>query len=120
MNTAVQHHKENWAEWKTFATHLLNSMTASTKLGKIASSLLSLMDKPKLYIDLLCMCAFSKYFFTNHFKWLQGHKMEAHNFGFRSQDMAAHSFIMKTDLENLHELWKTQAAFNEFHASCWQ
>ena len=94
VNMASQHCKENWSEWKRYKTCLFSWTMASTKVEKLASSLLSLMEETQIYTDLLFICAFSKSFFVKHFKWLQGSDSNADNFGFRSHDMAVHSFVV--------------------------
>ena len=66
VNTAAQHLKKNWEQWKLFAAGCLNATTADTAAGKISSSILSLMDESKIYCDLLFICAYSKAFFTPH------------------------------------------------------
>jgi hypothetical protein len=51
VNTAVVHLIKHWEAWNTLAQKSLNSTKSDTKLGKIASSILSLMDEPKIRAD---------------------------------------------------------------------
>jgi hypothetical protein len=46
VNVAAQHLKDNWVQWRALAQGALNITTANTASGKIASSILCLMDQP--------------------------------------------------------------------------
>ena len=96
VNTAAKHLRENWADWAKFAERVRNSTTADSKMGKIARGVLSLMAEPKIYVDLLLVCAYSEAHFVEHFEWLQGHDNEAGDFGYRSRDMAVRSHFILT------------------------
>ena len=114
VNTAAQHLKKNWEQWKLFAAGCLNATTADTAAGKISSSILSLMDESKIYCDLLFICAYSKAFFTPHMEWLQGHDAVAKDFGYRSRDMATRSYIIHRDLTTMQANWETMPEYHEF------
>ena len=114
VNTAAQHLKKNWQQWRIFATGCLNATTADTAPGKISSSILSLMDESKIHCDLLFICAYSKAFFTPHMEWLQGHDDVAKDFGYRSRDMATRSYIIHRDLTTMQANWETMPEYHEF------
>lgn len=60
VNTAALHLKEHFEEWMAFR---------KKKTRLLAR--LSLGAEPKICCDLLFICAYSKAFFVEHFKWLQ-------------------------------------------------
>jgi hypothetical protein len=66
VNVAAQHLKDNWVQWRALAQGALNNTTANTAAGKIASSILSLMDERKIQCDLYFMVAFSRSYFVRH------------------------------------------------------
>ena len=114
VNTACQHLLENWDGWKRFAIACRNATTTKSRMGKITRGVLSRMNEPKFLVDLKFINAFSKAFFVNHFEWLQGHDEVAKDFGYLSRHMAVRSYIIKRDLLNLADGWKTHDDFAEF------
>jgi hypothetical protein len=72
---------------------------ADTKMGKIASGMLSMMAETKIYIDLLFVCSYSKVYFVEHFKWLQGYDDKACDFVYCSRNMAVRSYFIQKELE---------------------
>mgnify|MGYP006965230816 CR=1 FL=1 len=114
VNTAAQHLKNNWQQWRIFATGCLNATTADTAPGKISSSILSLMEEPKIYCDLLFICGYSKAFFVPHMEWLQDHDAIAGDFGYRARDMPVRAYIIVRDLTKMSTEWENMAEFKEF------
>ena len=114
VNTAAKHLEKHWDEWNEFASSLLASTKADTKLGQIASSILSLMVEDLIQADLQFVIAFSNAFFERHFKWLQAHDDIAKDFGYRSRDMPLRYFIITQEINDLKDNWRTNKHFDDF------
>ena len=94
MNVAGQHLKDNCAQWQGSPQGALNNLKANTAAGKIASSILSLMNETKIRCDLYFMVAFSRTYFVRHMKWLQMIDERAGDFGYVSRHMPVRSYLM--------------------------
>jgi hypothetical protein len=116
VNVAAQHLKDNWEAWKKLAQAALNATTASTAAGKIASSILSLMEEGKIKCDLFFMVAFSKVYFVKHMKWLQRVDDRAKGHGYISRHMPVRTYLITSELNRLSNDWETNTAFEEFVA----
>jgi hypothetical protein len=115
VNTAVVHLLEHWDKWQEIAQKSLNSSKSSTKVGKIASSILSLMDEPKLRADAEFVKAVSLSLFNHHLLWLQGYDEIAKDTGYRCRSMGERYYLMMEDLDKLHEGgWRENPAFADF------
>jgi hypothetical protein len=116
VNTAVVHLLENWESWREMAQKCLNASTSSTKLGKIASSILSLMAEPKIRADAEFVKAVSLSFFNRHLLWLQGYDEIAKDTGYRCRNMVERYFLMMEDLDKLggDGGWRENPAFADF------
>jgi hypothetical protein len=101
VNVAAQHLKDNWVQWRALAQGALNDTAANTAAGKIASSILSLMDETKIRCDLCFMVAFSRTYFVRHMKWLQMIDERAGDFGCVSRHMPVRTCLIVRDLEEL-------------------
>jgi hypothetical protein len=115
VNTAVVHLLENWDSWREMAQKCLNSSKSNTKLGKIASSMLSLMCEPKIRADAEFVKAVSLSFFNRHLLWLQGFDEIAKDTGYRCRNMVERYFLMMEDLDKLGDGgWRDNPAFADF------
>ena len=91
VNEAFKHLKKNWEGTIKRAHACLNATTSNTGEGKIASTILSLAEEPKIYWDLCFVCAYSKKFFVPHMKFFQAHDDIANDFGYRLRDCPVHA-----------------------------
>lgn len=97
----ICHVDEHFVGWKNFAERLLESTTVDTFMGKAASNLLSLIDEPKLYLDMTFVKGFSNCFFESQMGWLQDHDPVAQDYGFRSHDVSVRAFELITEFKDL-------------------
>jgi hypothetical protein len=114
VNVAAQHLKDNWVQWRALAQGALNNTTANTASGKIASSILSLMDETKIQCNLYLMVAFSRSYFVRHMKWLQIIDERAGDFGYLSCHMPVRTYLIIHDLDNLANGWEDDHHYKEF------
>jgi hypothetical protein len=114
VNVAAQHLKDNWVQWRALAQGALNSTTVNTASGKIASSILSLIDETKIRCDLYFMVAFSQSYFVRHMNWLQMIDKRAGNLGYLSRHMPVTTYLIIHDLDNLANGWEDYHHYQEF------
>jgi hypothetical protein len=118
VNTAVVHLLTYWVEWKTLAQKCVNSHRSGTKVNKIASSIRSLMEEPKLRADAEFVKAVSLSLFNPHLLWLQGYDEIVKDVGYRCRNMAERYYLMTEDLNRLRNGgWKKDPAFGDFLAA---
>ena len=118
VNTAVVHLLEHWDAWNTLAHKCLNATKSDTKVGKIASSIISLMDEPKIRADAEFVKAVSLSLFNHHLLWLQGYDEIAKATGYRCRSMGERYYLMMEDLDKLGDGgWRDNPAFADFLAA---
>ena len=115
VTLANQHILIHGGEWKSFAQKVINVHGKSSKKGKIAEQIVSLLDEPMIKCDSEFLNGFSLCFFHSHFKWLQGYDTEAKDCGYRSRSIAERYFFMSEDLSTKLRQgeWKQQEAFRK-------
>ena len=114
MNKAAEHLLENWSGWQQPSQGALNSTTAATAAGKIASNILSLMEEKKIKLDLICIVCFSKVYFFKHMKWIQIVDKRSKGHGYVARHMPVRTYIIVTELKKLANTWETSQAFKPF------
>jgi hypothetical protein len=114
VNVTAQHLKDNWVQLRALAQGALNNATANTAAGKIASSILSLMDETKIPCNLCFMVAFSCTCFVRHMKWLQMIDERAGAFGRVSRNVPVRTHLTARDLEELANGWEDDEHCRDF------
>jgi hypothetical protein len=109
---ACSHLLDNWKEWFSFAEQVVKVYGVSSKKGKIASSIVSLLGEPKLCCDAHFLRGFSHAYFHRYFKFLQGYDAHSKDHGYRSRNMAEFVFLALRDLDSLRcGKWKEHDDF---------
>ena len=92
------------------ARRVRNANPSNTKLNKIASGLLSLMDEPIIVSDIKLISSFHEAFLNHHFHWLQnGDEGIGGTPGYLGRHMLVRYFLMHSDLKKMvDDGWKTK------------
>jgi hypothetical protein len=95
-----------------------NANKSETKVNKIASQIISLMNESTIISDLYLIEAYCSFFLDKHFAWMQkGDKFVGGEPGYISRHLAVRYFIMQSDLSRgLKNKWKILDEFRRFNS----